>query len=153
MPPAREEVSALRYVRSRPGPAQASWLDVFRALRHRTLNRLQVAHGWAQLGEEEAARSALEEYLLEEQRLSALLASATRRDQRTLLTLLARCERAGRPVRLTGAVRTYGRAEAAAGVTALQRIVAGNGREAVEIALQSEGVRVQVIEGGSQGVR
>ncbi len=143
----------MRYVRSRPGPAQASWLDVFRALRHRTLNRLQVAHGWAQLGEEEAARAALEEYLLEEQRLTALLSSVSRRDQRMLLTLLARCEREGRPLRITGTARRYERSQAAAGLAALQRVVSTSGLGTVEIVLLPDGVRVQVVEGGSQGVR
>lgn len=143
----------MRFVRSRPGPAQAAWLDVYRALRHRTLNRLQVAYGWAQLGEGEAARAALEEYLLEEQRMSALLSSLSRRDQRLLITLLARCERQGRQVRLTGAARRCEPQQAALGVQELRRAIAANGPGALEIALLPEGVRVREIEGGSLGVR
>ncbi|MDA8345704.1 MAG: hypothetical protein M0Z66_09505 [Thermaerobacter sp.] len=132
----------MRRVRSRPGPVQAAWVDVYRALRHRTLNRLQVAHGWAQLGEGDAAREALEEYLLEEQRLSALLSSASGRQQRALLTLLAHCERKGRPVRLTGTAQTLGPAAIADMLGDLQRAVRSGDGAPIEIALAGGAVRV-----------
>ena len=118
------------------------WVDVFRALRHRTLNRLQVAYGWAQLGEEEAARAALEEHLLEEQRLSALLASGDSPQQDTLLRLLAQCERDGRVVRLRGDAAAIGAPALQDLLSALRSAIESGGGEPLEIALTVDGARV-----------
>ncbi len=142
----------MRRVRSREAGAQASWLNVYRPLRHHVLNRLQVAYGWAQLGEGEEARAALEDYLQEEQRLSALLSSLGRRDQRALLTLLARCEREGRPWRLSGPALSLPKAAAAAAVAALRREME-RGPGPIEIALAEDGVRIVPSEGGHPRVR
>lgn len=99
--------------RAGEGPAitPEDWLAVVSALRHRTLNRLQAALGWAQLEEMPQAVRTLEAEVREQALLSALLASAPQRVQRAFLRLLSRAERAGVAVSLEGTAQEVGRGD------------------------------------------
>lgn len=91
---------------------------VYRSLRHKEMNRLQVALGWAQLGEVREVREALEAHVQEQILLHSILQGATLRQQAQIIRLLAHLERSGQAVSLQGAPRTATRAEAS-------RVIAG----------------------------
>lgn len=75
---------------------------VFHALRHHEMNRLQIALGWAQLGEIAQVRETLEAHVLEQSVLRGLLGGASPRQQARILCALAALERHGQCVELRG---------------------------------------------------
>ena len=77
-------------------------LGALRAVRHRTANQLQVAFGWAQLGEAEGAREALERLVAEEALLSALSRSGDEAEQMDFWQVFAAAERAGQALSFRG---------------------------------------------------
>ncbi len=71
-------------------------------MRHRVANALQVAFGWAQLGEGQKAQEALERVVREEALLSALSHAGDPEEQYALWQLLADAEEAGQPLAWQG---------------------------------------------------
>lgn len=81
---------------------EAKGLRALRAVRHRTANALQVALGWAQLGEGDRAAEALARIVGEEALLSALGRTGSDREQYAFWQLFADAEEQGRPIALRG---------------------------------------------------
>lgn len=77
-------------------------LRAVRAARHRMANALQVAFGWAQLGEAEKVQDSLERIVREEALLSALSRSADEEQQDALWQLMADAEEAGQALAFSG---------------------------------------------------
>ncbi len=89
-----------------PEEQRHAGLRAVRAVRHRTANALQVAFGWAQLGEEGKARDCLERMVREEALLSALGRSGDDAQQHALWQLMADAEEAGQALAFRGEPRT-----------------------------------------------
>lgn len=94
---------------------------VYRSLHHREMNRLQVALGWAQLGEVESVRTVLEEHVHEMSLLRCLLGAATACQQTRILRMLARLELHGQVVELRGAERALARTDVARFLRGIRR--------------------------------
>ena len=77
-------------------------LRAVRAARHRTANALQVAFGWAQLGEPQKVRESLERIVREEALLSALGRSGDEGQQYAFWQLMADVEESGRHLAFFG---------------------------------------------------
>ena len=77
-------------------------LRAVRAVRHRVANALQVAFGWAQLGEGEKSQAVLERLVREEALLSALGRAGGAEEQFALWQLLADAEEMGQPLAWQG---------------------------------------------------
>ncbi len=81
---------------------QRAALRAVRAARHRAANALQVAAGWAQLGEGRKTQQVLERIVREEALLSALGRAGSEDEQYTLWQLLADAEETGQQLAWRG---------------------------------------------------
>ncbi len=77
-------------------------LRAVRAVRHRVANALQVAFGWAQLGEGGKSQAVLERLVREEALLSALGRAGGAEEQYALWQSLADAEEMGQPIAWQG---------------------------------------------------
>jgi len=133
---------------SRPGSdrGRKDWLEVVTALRHHSANGLQLALGWAQLGEAELARTALERLVREEALLSALLHSAEPGVQRAFLRLYREAECLGRGLELSGDPASVAAGALSGLVPELRRELRAGGARGIRIHCADGAARLECWE-------
>ena len=117
-------------------------LRAVRAVRHRVANTLQVASGWAQLGEGEKAQEVLARMVREEALLSALGRAGDEAEQYALWQLLADAEEAGQPLAWRGEPGDIGPRTLQGLLPQLRRALADRRAGVLLIACAADGVTV-----------